>query len=196
MTALRLLLLVAVLGLPACKQAKPLPKLYPLPEFAAVERSGREFKRAELKGRVWVVNFFFASCPSFCKDLNSRMSEVHRAFKGEDGVRCLSITTDPEHDTLEALQTYATGFGADDRWLFLTGKKADLYQLSVEGFKLGLEDNLGPGDPILHSSKIVLVDKAGTIRGYYDGVEDPKDSNAKNEKERLIADVKRLLIEP
>lgn len=202
MAGLRLLpLLLALLMAAGCQQAKPLPKMFPLPEFSLTERSGKQVAKSDLAGKVWVGNFFFASCPSICKDMNAGMKSLQDTFADQEGVRLVSITTDAENDTPAVLQTYAQSIGAGERWLFLTGKKAELYQLSIDGFKLALQENTGTGDPIIHSSKLVLVDKTGTIRGYYDGIDAPSGGSnapaktAKEERERLVADIRRLLKE-
>jgi protein SCO1/2 len=103
-------------------------------------------------------------------------------------VRMVSITVDPARDTPKALASYAAEHGATaDRWLFLTGDKQSLYDLCIKGFKLPLDDTGGtPAEPIAHSTRFVLVDKEGTIRGYYSGTEDEAVS-------QIAADAKKLL---
>jgi len=195
-----LVLVTLLLAFSGCKPDKPLARMYALPEFTLVEQNGREINKTDFQGRVWVANFFFATCPSICKDLNGRMRQLDKEFSGESGFRLASITTDAQNDTPEALKKYAESMGASAQWLFLTGKKADLYKLSIDGFKLALQENIGAGDPIIHSGKMVLVDKAGMIRGYYDGVADLSQGDAgekhlKEEQKRLVADIHRLLKE-
>lgn len=200
-TTTTLLILSALLiALPGCKPAKPLPRMFPLPEFSLISQDGKPIKKSEFQGKVWVANFFFATCPSICKDLNGRMRQLDKEFSGENRFRLASITTDAQNDTPEALKKYAEGMSASAQWMFLTGTKADLYKLSIDGFKLALQENIGAGDPIIHSGKMVLVDKTGTIRGYYDGVADASRGDdgmkhLKNEQKRLVADIHRLLKE-
>ena len=179
--------------LAGCSQPKPLPKRFELPKFTFTERSGQPFDSASLAGKVWVADFFFTSCPGTCLMLSNRMKEIHEATGKDDGVRFVSITTDPESDTPEVMSKYAAGLGADDRWKFLTGPRAEIFKLSIEGFKLAVADADGVNvkEKIIHSTKLVLVDKHGWIRDYYDGIGDKP-----GEKERLLADIKRLTEEP
>ena len=102
-------------------------------------------------------------------------------------VRLVSFTVDPTRDTTKVLADYAAEHGANrDRWLFLTGDKQALYDICIKGFKLPLEDDAGtPLEPITHSTRFVLVDGQGQIRGYYSGTE-------AQELNRLAADAKKL----
>lgn len=171
---------------------QPLKKMFELPHFALIERSGQTFDSSSMKGKVWVANFFFASCPGPCALLNEQMKAVHQATASTPEVQLLSISTD-EADTPEILREYAKPRGADARWFFVTGKKDEIFDLSVKGFKLALvdADGVNAKDKFIHSTKIALVDRQGWIRGYYDGFGD----NTSAEKERLLADVQRLLKE-
>ena len=171
-----------------CAKPEPLPKYWSVPDFKLTERSGQPFESASLKGKVWVADFFFASCPGICPVLTARMAEVHRQFAGESGVRFVSITTDPVADTPAALQEYAARFKADERWLFLTGDKPYIWSLCQDGFKLPVAESTKSVEPITHSSRLVLVDKTGTVRGTYEGVGDEG-------SKRMVADIRRLLTE-
>ena len=179
---------VILVALTGCSKPDPLPKYWLIPDFKLTERSGVPFDSTSLKGKVWVADFFFASCPGVCLLLTARMAEVHRQFAGEDGVRFVSITTDPVADTPVALQQYAARFQADTRWLFLTGEKDYIWNLCQTGFKLAVAESPKSVEPITHSSRLVLVDKTGTIRGTFEGVgeEGPK---------RIIEAIRRLLAE-
>jgi protein SCO1/2 len=186
----RFFLSLAVIVLfPACRKApEPLPKYWQIPPFTLTERSGQPFDSAALKGKVWVADFFFASCPGVCPILTARMSALHQKFAGEDGVRFVSITTDPASDTPSALQEYAAKFHADQRWLFLTGDKAAIWKLCLEGFKLSVVDSPGGPESITHSTRLLLIDKTGTVRGNYDGAGEER-------PEQIVADIRRLLKE-
>ncbi len=185
---------LAVCLFTSCERApQPLKKLYQLPPFTLTERSGKPFVAPEaMRGKVWVADFFFASCPGVCLDLSKRMSFLHHATRELPDARFLSISTD-EKDTPEVLRAYATQQQADDRWMFLSGAKADVFKLSVDGFKLALADAAGVdvAEKFIHSTKLVLIDREGWIRGYYDGI----GQNQAEEAKRLLADIKRLLNE-
>ena len=184
-------LLVCLAG---CERpAPPLRKMFELPHFTLTERSGQPFDSASLLGKVWVADFFFTSCPGTCLMLSNRMKEIHQATAKDGDVRFVSISTDPEVDTPAVLQKYAASLGADGRWSFLTGPRAAIFELSIAGFKLALADADGVDvkEKFIHSTKLVLVDRHGWIRDYYDGIGDKP-----GEKERLLADIQHLLNEP
>lgn len=112
-----------------------------VPEFTLVERSERDVTRDDLLGQVWVVNFFYASCPDTCPLESAEMANLQRDVADAPEVRLVSISVDPEHDTPEVLRAYAQRFGADpERWLFLTGDKAAIIRLAQEGFHLSVAD--------------------------------------------------------
>ena len=193
MIPLRLAAIAAAIFLAACTESRPLPKRFEVPKFTLTERSGQSFDSASLLGKVWVADFFFTSCPGTCLMLSNRMKEIHDATAKNGDVRFVSISTDPGTDTPEVLSKYAASLGADSRWMFLTGPRTAIFDLSITGFKLALADADGVDvkEKFIHSTKLVLVDRHGWIRDYYDGV---GDNSA--EKERLLADIKRLLNEP
>jgi protein SCO1/2 len=160
-----------------------------IPDFALTERSGRAVSLADLRGKVWVADFFYTSCPGPCPMMSSRLSEIHKRTRRYADVGLVSISTDPAKDTPEVLQEYAKRFGADEKWLFLTGDKGAIYALANKGFKLGVTDEGGTArEPITHSTKLVLVDRNGTVRGFYEGT-------TPEESKRLVADIERVLKE-
>ncbi len=172
----------------SCAKPEPIPKYWAIPDFTLTERSGAPFASAALKGKIWVADFFFAGCPGVCPALSARMSALHQEFSAEDGVRFVSITTDPANDTAAVLQEYASRFRADARWAFLTGDKDTIWKLCRDGFKLVVADAPGEKEPITHSTRLILIDRQGVARGFYEGVgaEDPQ---------RIETDIRRLLAE-
>ena len=175
-------LLAVVFG---CKREPELARLYPLPDFSLTDQTGKTVTLQELKGKVWVADFIFTNCGGTCPMMTDKMRKLQEGLPAE--VRMVSFTVDPARDTPKALAAYAAEHGATrDRWLFLTGDKQALYDLCMKGFKLPLDDAGGtPAEPIAHSTRFVLVDKEGEIRGYYNGTEE-------EELKRLAADAKRL----
>ncbi len=166
---------VAVVGARARRAPEP-PRLGSLPDFRLVERSGRALSRADLRGRPWVADFIFTQCSGACPAMTARMARLRRDVSPD--VQFVSFTVDPAHDTPEVLARYAATFRADEGWWFVTGPAKALYALSVAGFKLAAmeaapgEQAAGGDGPFLHSSKFVLVDDAGVIRGYYDSTDE------------------------
>lgn len=151
----------------------PPPVLGTLPAYTLIDQDGKEFGSEDLRGQVYVVNFFFTSCVTICpKVLNAAKMLEERYERSNVEVRLVTITVDPETDTPERLKEYAKGVGADfSRWSFLTGTRPQLESLIVGGFKTYMgekqEDDAGLVD-IGHGSRFVLVDHNGGVRGHYE----------------------------
>jgi cytochrome oxidase Cu insertion factor (SCO1/SenC/PrrC family) len=169
-----LLAVVTAAGLQRLRRPDPPPVLGQVPAFSLTNRDGRTVGLTDLAGAPWVADFVFTRCPASCPIMTARMAKLNRELPEDLGVRMVSITVDPDHDTPQVLQKYAASFKAPDHWLFLTGNKEALFRLSKEGFKLGVEVNTQTDsiEPILHSTRFVLVDGLGRIRGYYDGFDE------------------------
>lgn len=158
------------------------PELFPVPDFSLTASTTESVSLESLRGKVWIADFIFTNCAGPCPLMTGHMAELHRAFDDDERVRMVSFSVDPERDTPQILAEYAAKFGADtDRWHFLTGDVETIHELAVEGFKVGSLDN-----PVIHSDKFILVDRAGVIRGYYTG-SDSSDSL------RLARDIALLL---
>ena len=157
---------------------EPPPVLSQPPPFSLVGIDGTPYGSEQLHGQVYVANFFFTSCRSICPAIMQGMGRLQAAFAERNvrGVRLVSISVDPEHDTPEVLGTYAKGLSADpERWTFLTGDPERVRRLVVDGFKTPLASPppLSPDAvDIAHTGKLVLVDGFGRIRGYY-GSDEP-----------------------
>ncbi len=169
-----------------CKSQPELTRFYPLPDFSLTDQTDKTVTLADLKGRVWVADFIFTNCGGTCPMMTDKMRKLQTALPPD--IRMVSITVDPGRDTPKALAAYAAEQGATrDRWLFLTGDKQALFDLCMQGFKLPLDESGGTAaEPIAHSTRFVLVDKQGEIRGYYNGTEE-------EDLKRLAADAKTLL---
>jgi protein SCO1/2 len=157
---------------------EPPPIMDPAPAFTLTNRDGRTVRREDLAGKPWIADFIFTRCPASCPLMTARMAKLDRELSGDHEVKLVSFSVDPDHDTPAVLEAYARSYKAPPRWLFLTGGKEEIYRLSRQGFKLGIDipPPSGPGgppvEPILHSTRFVLIDGHGQIRGYYDGFDD------------------------
>jgi protein SCO1/2 len=155
----------------------PPPVLGHVPEFSLVDQDGKPFGSAQLSGQVYIASFFFTSCRSICPAIMHGMGRLQKGFEEREiqGIRLVSITVDPEHDTPEALRKYGTDLGVrPSRWTLLTGDPESIRRVVVDGFKTPMDR--APGGPetpmdIAHTGKVVLVDGSGNVRGYYDTTE-------------------------
>jgi cytochrome oxidase Cu insertion factor (SCO1/SenC/PrrC family) len=114
------------------------------------------------------------------------MARLNRDLPADPPLRLVSFTVDPDHDTPAVLASYAKSFSAPDRWLFLTGGREAMHRLSKEGFKLAVDASGGTADePILHSTRFVLVDSEGRIRGYYEAFDEASMQKLRRDLETL-----------
>ncbi len=167
---------------------EPPRKLGNLPEFALTDHSGSPFTRESLKGKAWIADFVFTRCGSTCPMQTAKKAELQeklRQLPQWKDIGLLTFTVDPEFDTPEVLSAYAKRHNADpDHWKFVTGTRDALWNLSKHGFKLDVgEDAKNTAMPIYHSSRFVLIDRNGEIRGYHDGLKE--DGLAKIEKDLM-----------
>ena len=149
-----------------------------VPDFNLVSQSAETIRRDDLAGQVWIADFIFTHCASSCPMMSAQLERLAKSLDPSTPVRLVSFTVDPERDTPEKLAEYARAYDAQpDEWLFLTGDKSAIRKLVQEGFHLSVGDasqkDIDAGaESVLHSTRFVLVDAAGRIRGYYNGLDD------------------------
>lgn len=162
-------------------------------KFSFLNQEGKQITQEDVKGKVFVAEYFFTTCGTICPIMNQQMQRVHKAYKGNSDFRILSFSVNPEVDTVEQMKRYAEQHGADSKqWFFLTGTREKLYDLARKSFfvlKPAEAENQGDvGSDFIHTNNFVLVDKEMRIRGYYDG------TNTK-EVDEMIKDINQLLEE-
>lgn len=159
-----ILAMVAAFVVNSAEQSRSqLPILGKVPSFKLILSNGEELTREDLNGRLHVVNFMFTRCQGVCPTMSANIKKMYDLYRGSDKVRFLSITVDPDYDTLEVLRSYAEGFGVNDnRWIFARGPLVGVAVLLEHGFMLDASDL-----PSNHPSYLILVDDQGNIRGYY-----------------------------
>ncbi len=196
-TALVVLLLAVVaaagwLWMGRSADGPDLPRLGAAPAFTLDSEQGKKTTLDDFAGKVWIADFIFTRCGGSCPILSSRMAALSRRTVDEPGIRYVSFDVDPGHDTPEILAEYGRKLGADPaRWTFLHGERPVIRTLIKDGFKLAIEDGVADSvEPILHSTRFVLVDGEGTIRGYYDGMEQPPVDQLEKDARALAATLK------
>jgi protein SCO1/2 len=141
-----------------------------IPDFSFTDQEGRTVTQADFEGRIYVADFFFATCPSICPKMTTHMLQIQEKFEDKDDFKLLSHTVNPEHDTVEVLKAYADEVHADpDVWHFVTGPKEAIYDIAFKGYFANAQpDSIAPGG-FLHSEMLFLIDRQGHIRGLFDG---------------------------
>lgn len=134
-----------------------------VPDFHFTTQDGKPFSRADLLGKVCVIDFFFTHCQGPCPVMSSRLAEVSKELKKAEDVRLVSISIDPESDTPAVLAQYASRLQADtNRWIFLTGPTQEIRDFTTKGMLQALAVD-GSGTPT-HSTRFLLIDREGRIR--------------------------------
>jgi protein SCO1 len=185
------------------KPQQPLPNTaveaepVPVPPFEFTERSGKRIGNADLKGNVWIASFVFTRCNGTCPQVAATLARLQSELADVPELRLVTFTIDPDRDTPDELKKYAERYRAEpDRWLFLTGAEKEIHALANGGFHVLAKKRPDgkPGDEFDHSTMLVLVDKSGCIRDYYDGMpplDGPRDQYEASLK-RLLADARAL----
>ncbi|KIO53069.1 SCO family protein [Flavobacterium hibernum] len=169
-------------GLKSSKSDGKLITIGPAPKFELTNQDGKKVSNETYKGKVYVLEFFFTTCPSICPKMNLSMLEIEKTFFGNPNFGIVSITIDPAHDTPQVLKDHAKLLGVkSSTWNFLTGDKATIMDLSNKGFNLYAGENSKVSGGFEHSGLFALIDKDGNIRCrkdefgnpniYYDGLD-------------------------
>jgi protein SCO1 len=174
--------------------AAPLDDFGPVGDFTLTERSGRPVSKSDLLGKIWIASFEFTRCTAGCPQISETMERLQTELARFPDVRLVTFTVDPEHDHPEELREYAKHYHADpERWLFLTGDEKTIYQLLDKSFHLPAQKNTtgDSGNAVMHSPKLVLVDRQGHIRGYFDGRADPRSPDPEGDHQKELYKLKK-----
>lgn len=167
--------------------SKALKDLHAVPRFSFVNQDGATITNDTYRGKLYVVSFFFATCPGICSTVNLRLKQVQDEFLSDDQVRLISHSVTPEADTVAVLKRYAESHQVvSGKWDLVTGARARIYEVAKLGY-FASEDLGKPegGSDFLHTGNILLIDNHGRIRGVYNGLS----THAMTE---LIADIRKL----
>jgi len=171
---------------------------YEIPEFNLQGADGAAVTNETMDSTIYVLSFFFATCPTICPAMNFHLKQVADRFKGVDYFNTVSVTVDPDRDTLEALQDYARRLGVNERrWWFLRGTQEEAHELAPKFFLAANEDSTAAGG-YNHSQSVVLVDWNGNIRSRTDdfgNVVGSYDAMSVSELNKMEDDIKVLIAE-
>ena len=178
------------------------------PEFQFIDQKGDTVSNEDYLGKVYLVEFFFTTCPTICPIMNKNLVEIQNEFKAKEDFGIASFTIDPAHDTQEVLAEYAQSYGIDhSNWHLMTGDREKIYNLANKGFGLYAGEDAQAAGGFAHQGMFALVDQEGYIRSrtdefgnpliYYRGsVERNKSVTAGEEAPQidvLIEDINKLL---
>jgi protein SCO1/2 len=157
--------------------------------FSLVDQAGNSINSNTVKNKIYVANFFFATCQSICPAMNKNLIEVQKAFAEDSSFVMLSHSVNPLHDTVEVLKDYAARYAAmPNKWHFLTGDKKQIYDLAKADYLVNALEDDGTPEGFLHSELLILIDKKGRMRGMYDGTDGAQ-------VQKLISEIKVLKTE-
>ena len=165
-----------------------------IPDWSLTDENDKIFNGESFKGKIYVADFFFVRCGSICPKMSSQLTRLQDTFSNKEEVQIASFSVDPSHDTPEKLREYAKKYDAKaGKWHFLTGSKTQIYPLALKGYYIPVADASEydkavktPDETFIHSEKLILIDKEGHIRGFYDGTD-------KKDVDRLILEIRVLL---
>ena len=170
-----------------------------VPSFEFTNQNGELISNSFYNNKVYVVEFFFTTCPTICPKMNENMLKIQNEFYGNLDFGIASISIDPTHDTSEVLKDYANTLGATLKtWNFLTGDKQAIYNLANNGFTLYAGENSEAEGGFEHSGMFALIDKQGNIRSRLDEFGNPiafYDGLDANGVKLIIEDIAILLKE-
>ena len=168
------------------KSIRDITKNHTVSDFNLINQNGSFITSEDYKNKIYVVDFFFTSCPSICPIMTNNMLKIQDEFIDNNEVMLLSMSVTPEIDNVEILKQYAVDKGViDSKWNITTGQKKHIYELARKSYFAVLKQGDGGLQDFIHSPNFILVDNKKQIRGIYDGT-------VENEISRLIKDINIL----
>lgn len=180
-----------------------------VPSFSFTDQNGKTITNNDYQGKVYVVEFFFTTCPTICPRMNKNLVQIQDTFKDFENFGVASFTINPDYDTPEVLKNYAESYGiTNPNWHLMTGDQDKIYDLANTGFPLYVAKNEEVEGGFEHSGHFALIDKEGFIRSriengnpiiFYNGIiseeEQVDDEGQKQEISKLKEDIAKLLEE-
>lgn len=180
-----------------------------VPDFSFTDQNGNIITNKDFEGKVYVIDFFFTSCPTICPRMTSNLVDIQNTFTDKDDFGIASFSINPENDSPEVLKAYADKYGVNNSdWHLMTGEKDAIYNLANKGFFIFTAENSEVEGGFEHSGNFALIDKNGFIRSravggnpliYYNGIisetEKVDDDGQAEQISMLKADITKLLKE-
>ena len=182
-----------------------------VPNFSFKDQNGKTIANTDYNGKVYVVEFFFTTCPTICPLMNANLIQIQNKFENFKDFGVASFTINPDHDTVEILKEYADDYGVkNSNWHLMTGSEENIYELANAGFNLYAAVDSEAEGGFEHSGYFALIDKNGFIRSRKDDFGNPKvyyrgtvteeqkfnDDGEEEEISILKEDIAKLLKEP
>jgi protein SCO1/2 len=165
--------------------ATALPEFWPVPAFQFTNQKGERVDQSSLRGHVWIADFIYTTCTTACPIITSRLVLLQRALP-QPGLRFVSFSVDPAHDTPQVLASYAKRWNAaESRWQLLQTTPEGVHAMST-GMKVTLDATSDAENPVVHTSRLFLIDEQGTVRGSYE-------ANLDGDLAALLRDARTLL---
>ena len=168
-------------------------KDHKIADFAFTNQNGKRITQDDYKGKIYVADFFFTTCPSICPKMTKNMVWLQEQIKDNPKVMLLSHSVTPDYDTPAVLKTYAKEKGViDTKWNLVTGNKKDIYYIARKSYLAVKTTDSKELYDMVHTENFILVDAEGRIRGFYDGTNlDETVEGSKNVKQ-LLEDINWL----
>ncbi|KSA12579.1 SCO family protein [Maribacter dokdonensis] len=161
-------------------------KYHTIADFSLTNQNGEIITQEDYKGKIYIADFFFTTCPTICPIMTKNMVDLQRALGKDSDVMLLSHSVTPEIDSVTQLKKYAIEKGVDDRnWNLVTGDKKQIYELARKSYLAVKTDGDGGPFDMIHTENFILVDKDKRIRGFYDGTK-------KEDMDKIMADIEIL----
>lgn len=161
-------------------------KYHTIADFSLTNQNGEIITQEDYKGKIYIADFFFTTCPTICPIMTKNMVDLQKALGKDSYVMLLSHSVTPEIDSVTQLKKYAIEKGVDDRnWNLVTGDKKQIYELARKSYLAVKTDGDGGPFDMIHTENFILVDKDKRIRGFYDGTK-------KEDMDKIMADIEIL----
>jgi len=168
------------------KSVRNVSENHTVADFSLINQNGINITNKDYENKIYVVDFFFTSCPTICPIMTNNMVKIQNEFINSDEIMLLSMSVTPEIDNVEVLKQYAIDKEVNDsKWNITTGPKKHIYELARKSYFAVVEQGDGGLQDFIHTPNFILIDTKKQIRGIYDGTNE-------NEILRLIADIKIL----